>query len=103
MRRPLLFVSAALIIDTYKITDELTKLVDDSTAQIFIRFVVLGAVGVGVIAAGIAYNRVSKDIAAAVERVTARLCRPCRRPTAKPADDSSEGERSAAREISTTV
>ena len=76
--RPLLFASAAIFMDTYKATEELARLVADTTTQFLIRFVVLGLVGVGVVAAGVAYNKYKVEIASRVETLKARVCTPCR-------------------------
>lgn len=84
---PLVLASAGIFIDAYKITTELTNLVDDGTLQIFIRFLTLGVVGVGVVLAGIGYNRYQKSISGAVDFVATRACGPCRRPAVAPKED----------------
>jgi len=81
---PLVLASAGIFIDAYKIMTEITELVEDETAKIFIRFLTLGAVGVGVVFAGIAYNRYQQSISDAVEFVATRACGPCRKPKVEP-------------------
>ena len=76
---PLLFASAGLLMDTWKIADELTALVSDGTLQMFIRFLTLGAVGFGVVFAGWAYNKHKALLAEKVEEYAARACGPCRK------------------------
>ena len=74
---PLVLSSAALLLDTWKATDELTQLVDDGALQLLVRFLVLGVVGVGLVAAGILYAKYSKALGEAVDKLAAKLCAPC--------------------------
>lgn len=90
---PLLLSSAALLMDTWKATFELTNLVGDATLQTFLRFVILGVVGVAIAAAGIVYARVQAQVAEQVESLATRLCAPCRR---RPKLDWPEGAHSKA-------
>lgn len=79
---PLLLASAGLVMDTWKATDEIVSLVSDPTLQLFVRFIVLAAVGVGIVALGILYSRYQKPIADWVDAQAARLCVTCRPKTA---------------------
>ena len=75
---PMLFACSGLLMDAWKVTDELTKLVQDGTLQVFIRFLTLGAVGAGVVVAGLQYQQRRKAIEDAVETLAASVCGPCR-------------------------
>ena len=52
-------------------------------SQMFIRFVVFGLVGIGLVFAGLSYSEHQEEIAAAVDDLAARTC--CRRPAVDPA------------------
>lgn len=84
---PLVLASAGIFIDAYKLMTEITDLVEDETLKIFIRFLTLGAVGVGVVFAGIAYNRYQQSITDAVEFVATRACGPCRKRKVEPKEE----------------
>jgi hypothetical protein len=76
---PLLFACAGLFIDTYKITDELANLVSDPTLQLFIRFLTLGVVGIGIVVLGFVYNKNKVLVAERVDAFAIRACGPCRK------------------------
>ena len=80
---PLVLASAAVFIDAYKLAAEITKLISDTTLQTLVMFAILGVVGLGVVAAGLAYNFNKKDIVDAVDKLAERACGPCRK-KAKP-------------------
>jgi len=80
---PLVLASAAIFIDAYKFTVELTKLVDDPSMRTLVTFVVLGVVGMGVVFAGLLYSKFQADISDAVDSFAARACGPCRKPPAR--------------------
>ena len=76
---PLLFASAGVLMDTWKVADELTKLVTDASLRMFIRFLTLGTIGVGVVGAGVVYNRHKAQVASRVDELARLACAPCRR------------------------
>ena len=77
---PIVLSSVALFIDAYKITIEVTNLLSDTTLSTFVTFAILGLVGMGVVAAGLSYNRYQDAIVDFVEGFAARACGPCRKP-----------------------
>ena len=88
---PLLFASAGVLMDTWKLADELTKLVADASLRMFIRFLILGTIGVGVVGAGIVYNRHKAQVASRVDELATRLaCAPCRRNSRPGGDEAAQ-------------
>ena len=98
---PLFFASLGLLQDAWKVTNELTRLVENSTAAMFVRFVTLGLVGAGVVAAGLAYHQHQALVADSIETIADKMCHRCRKKhgdgvkakgeataTASPAQDS---------------
>jgi hypothetical protein len=76
---PLLLASAGILIDTYKVTNEIVALLGDPTIQLFVRFLVLATVGVGIVALGVLYPRYQAPLAEWVDAMASLVCVRCRR------------------------
>ena len=70
---PLVLGAAGLFLDAFRLSSLLADLTSDTTAQVLIRFLVLGVTGVLVVVAGLAYHRFSKQVEAWADGVLARV------------------------------
>jgi len=76
---PLLLASAGILIDAYKATNEIVALLSDPVIALFVRFLVLATVGVGIVGVGVLYPRYATPLAQWVDEMAALLCFRCRR------------------------
>ena len=70
---PLVLGAAGLFLDAFRLSSLLADLTSDTTAQVLIRFLVLGVTGVLVVVAGLAYHRFSKQVEAWADGVLAKV------------------------------
>ena len=70
---PLVLFAAGVFIDTWRLSSALADLAADGTAQVLIRFVTLGVMGVAVVGGGVVYSRQQAALAARVEAIATRL------------------------------
>ena len=76
---PLVLASAAVFVDAWRLTVELTRLLGSSSLATLATVVMLGLVGLLLVFAGLAYDRHKDNIAAAVDAVAERACGPWRK------------------------
>jgi len=93
---PLVLASAGLVMDTWKVADQIVSLISDATLQLFVRFVVLAVVGVGIVALGILYSRFQEPISEWVDTFAARACVTCRPRRAATTDEQPADSKPAA-------
>ena len=70
---PLVLGAAGLFLDAFRLSSLLADLTSDTTAQVLIRFLVLGVTGVLVVVAGLAYHRFSKQVEAWADGLLAKV------------------------------
>ena len=70
---PLVLGAAGLFLDAFRLSSLLADLTSDTTAQVLIRFLVLGVTGVLVVVAGLAYHRFSKQVETWADGVLAKV------------------------------
>ncbi len=96
---PLALSCGGLLLDIFRLADLITDLVPDETARALIRFVMLGAGGVGVVFGGWWYNKNSSMITAEAERLVTS-CGCCARLRREAEEDGNASETPAVKTVS---